>query len=1607
MKNLKISTKLLIMGLVIGFIPMAIIGGFASFKTRNTISNQSFNQLSSIRDIKKDQLEDFFQERKNDMHILLETISIFKQNTFQKYQAIQKYEQNQLENYFEQHLHNIKVLSTNSILAKFIAEIELQVHEEIKPDTISKYKTLFGTELQKYQQSYDYDDMLIIAKDGDVVYSVKERTDLQQNILQGKLKNTHLQQAFQKGLNRITIQDFAPYFPANNQYTAFITAPIFNANELVGVLVFSLLPATINNIVNQDEISETYLIGQWNEKISYRSDGENFKIGTKIAGIDIEQALDNKSGVEIKLDKLGNPTIIAYAPLKILDLNWGIITTVQLEQALAIKLIDEQEDFFTKYIRQYDYHDLLIIHPQGKIFYTIKHESDYLTNIITGQYANSNLGKLIQDVIQTKVVGISDFAPYVPNNNKPSAFIAQPLIHNDNIELIVALKINDKVTNEIMQQRSGMGETGETYLVGSDNLMRSNSFLDPENYTISASFANPTINNVKTQSVQLALTGNIGQNFIKDYRDSWVLSAYTPIKVGNTTWALIAEIDKSEAFANLNKLEWLIISAIILVGLITLIFINKATKALTIPLSAINENMKTLALGKVVADEIKYHKNDEIGELVTSTLTLKVSMETSIAQANAIAAGNYEQEVKLLSEQDELGQALIDMTTILRTTTIKNLQEDWLKAGQAQLNKLTSGDQDINELTKNIITFLTTYVEATVGLLYLLQNPNLQLTASYAYIANEGTPNKFAIGEGLVGQAALEQKVLFRHHSVTEYTNIIQSGLAITVPSYVIILPFLYEKDVKGIVEIGASQELSEIQITFLQQAMSNIGIIVNTANSRNQMKVLLQQSQQQAEELQLKHKEMQQTNEELQSQSEELQSQSEELKTQQEELRQTNEILEERTRGLEQQQTETQEKNQILEVNRVEMEKAQQAIILKAEELELASKYKSEFLANMSHELRTPLNSLLILAQLLADNKPGTLNEKQIEYAKTINSAGKDLLNLINDILDLSKVEAGKIEVLLENVELPELLTTIKQKFLPIADNKNLEFSVNIDSNINSTLRTDSQRLTQVINNLLSNAFKFTSKGSITITIKKPTEISTNIGASANQLELNKTIAISVIDTGIGIPKDKQQAIFEAFQQADGSTSRRFGGTGLGLSISRQLAHLLGGELTLTSNNNGSIFTLYLPNTVPIANSPVAEIPDEFLLENGLPKLKPIPDDRDNLQLNDKSILFVEDDRKFSKILMELATDKKFKYLLAEDGMTGVQLAEQYKPSAIVLDIGLPELNGWSVMERLKDNPNTRHIPVHFISGTDQSIDAKKMGAIGYLLKPVSMEKLTNAFKQIEYFLTRTVKNLLIVTDIDAHKQKIIELVNEDGIQIQQEIMIKPAFHNLQTTSYDCIILDIDIEQGSGSELLEMMQQDGTHCQTPIIVYADRDLTTEEEGLLMRCSDEIPIKSVSSYARLLDETTLFLHQIEAKLPADKRDMLHMVHDKEAILKNKKVLIVDDDMRNIYALATVLEECDMEVICSVNGQECLNKMNQHDDIAIILMDIMMPKMDGYTAMQEIRKQPKYRKLPIIALTAKVMKDDKAKCIEAGANDYLAKPVDADKLMSLMRVWLYR
>ncbi len=1149
-----------------------------------------------------------------------------------------------------------------------------------------------------------------------------------------------------------------------------------------------------------------------------------------------------------------------------------------------------------------------------------------------------------------------------------------------------------------------------------------------------------------------ATQGNAQGLFI----DTGVIATFQSIQPveGKEAWFLIKQTQENVALAEINRFLFIYVGVILLIMIAVAWAVSRYTASLVGPLLEVTEQLKALARGQLPDKAVSVQGKDEVADIVNSASQVKLAFQGIIAQAQAIAAGNYERDVQLLSsedqlgqaqthmintlrqvvrqvnavaqgdynvcirpssEQDQLGNALLHMTDTLRDVTDKNAAENWIKTGQAQLSTEMSGEKDLISLSQSIIRFLSSYLDAQVATFYAVKTPthggivepekmHLRLVASYAYQRRKELSHEYGLGEGLVGQAALERQVILISDVPENYIEI-SSSLGKTRPHHLLIAPFLYESQVKGVLELGLVRPLSDNQMRFVEAALPAIGVAIHSVEANVRVRTLLQQSQ---------------------TQTEELQAQSEELQAQQEELRQTNEELEERTRELERQQAAIEEKNLSLEASRIEVEN-------KARDLELASKYKSEFLANMSHELRTPLNSMLILSQLLTANKEGNLNEKQIEYAGTIHNAGAELLSLINDILDLSKVEAGKIELHIEDIAVQDLVETIDKKFRHVAEQKNLRFEIEVGENVPTVLHTDDQRLRQILNNFLSNAFKFTSEGLVKLSITRPQ------GPLPSNMNPARTLAISVSDSGIGIPFEKQKVIFEAFHQADGSTSRRYGGTGLGLSISRQLAQLFGGELGLHSEaGKGSTFTFYMPEQLPGQMGTTSQVARAITKVSTVTAPKPdhedeakhpavflnagpqstlagpqltaneIPaDDRERLYPGDKTILIIEDDLKFATILMNLSREKNFKCLLAVDGKMGLHLAEQYQPSAIVLDVGLPQMDGWHVMELLKDNPNTRHIPVHFMSGHEEDMNARKMGAIGYLLKPVSMTDLSDAFRRIEGFIARNLRNVLILVNNLARGQEIVDLVGSKGVKPTLTTQREEAWQHLQGNTYDCIIIDVDTHQGGGLAFLEQINSAERFSQIPVLIYANRELTPVEDQVVQRCEAHLTVKEIHSPERLLDEATLFLHQLEANLPKEQRSMLRMVHDKESILRGRQVLLVDDDMRNTFALTGALEERGMEVLIAQNGKEALVALEKTPNMDLVLMDIMMPEMDGYETMQRIREQARFRKLPIIALTAKAMKSDKIKCIEAGANDYLSKPIDIDKLLSLMRVWLYR
>ena len=989
--------------------------------------------------------------------------------------------------------------------------------------------------------------------------------------------------------------------------------------------------------------------------------------------------------------------------------------------------------------------------------------------------------------------------------------------------------------------------------------------------------------------------------------------------------------------------------------------------------------------------------------------------------AEHLGAGDLSVQVPVSDRQDEIGvltRTLNQTIDNLRDTTQRNETQNWLSSNLANLTQGLQGQRDAGVVAQAILSQLAPLVGAQQGVFYHLETegetPVLKLLGSYAHQERRHLGNQFKLGEGLVGQSALEKQRILLTEVPGDYIRI-TSGLGEASPLNVVVLPILFEQQVVAVIELASLKRFSEAHLELLEQVSRGIGVVLNTIAADLRTAQLLQQSQALTAELQHQQEELRQSNQRLEEQTEELQAsgrlleeQQQELQQSNEELQQLNEEMEEKADLLTAQKQEGERKNE-------EIEQARAAIEEKAEQLALSSQYKSEFLSNMSHELRTPLNSLLILAKLLSDNTTGNLTEKQVEYSRTIHSAGNDLLGLINDILDLAKIESGTISIEIQPVPFTELHNSLERTFRQVAQERHLEFHVSLDSALPSVFSTDLKRLQQILKNLLSNAFKFTDQGSVTLQVF-PTEQALKGPDSVD------AIAFAVCDTGIGIPPEKQKVIFEAFQQADGTTSRKYGGTGLGLSISRELAALLGGKIALTSQpRQGSVFTLYLPITPPVEaegqggrgswgsqESPPLPAVTAQLPASLTPRLLPeIDDDRASIQPGDRVLLIIEDDRNFVSILMEMAQQQDFKVLAALRSSTGLALARQFLPQAIMLDLRLPDLDGWTVLDQLKHDPNTRHIPVHILSVDEAQQRSLQQGAIAYLQKPVPPETLAQALNNIKGFVDRRAKNLLIVEDDIGQAESIRELIGGGDVNTSIAHTGAEALALLQSTPFDCVVLDLGLPDMPDFELIERIKQNPNLARLPIVIYTGKDLTAQEETQLKRLAETIIIKDVRSPERLLDETALFLHRIQSNLPPPKRQMLEQLHQPDSVLTQKTVLIVDDDVRNIFALTSLLEGYDMKVLYAENGRDAIAILPQHPNLDVVLMDVMMPEMDGYETTRAIRQQAEFKSLPIIALTAKAMQGDREKCLEAGASDYITKPVDTEQLLSLLRVWLYR
>lgn len=970
--------------------------------------------------------------------------------------------------------------------------------------------------------------------------------------------------------------------------------------------------------------------------------------------------------------------------------------------------------------------------------------------------------------------------------------------------------------------------------------------------------------------------------------------------------------------------------------------------------------------------------------------------------ADQVALGHY--SIRINDQQrDALGNvagSLNKMAASLESSFGLLSEKEWLQAGMAALNDVIIGELSVTKISQNVIDFVCTYISGHAGALYILDQDRAKFEAGFAYIPSDNRAS-FQIGEGLVGQSIARGEFMEIQDIPSENIRI-QLSAGEVFPKHVVVIPIFDGVTIKGGIEIASVSNFTALEIEFLKSCSHNIGIAISTAQNRRMLQELLEETQSQSEELQAQHSELENINSELEMQSEKLQASDEELRAQQEELRQANDELEARAALLEQ-------RNQLISEHNFEIER-------KAEELAQSARYKSEFLANMSHELRTPLNSILLLSRLMTENTQNNLTTDQVEYARVIEMSGKGLLVLIDEILDLSKIESGKTALDICAVSIPDIFEEMQALFGPVADDRGLKFNVSIADNVPEKIETDRLRLEQIIRNLLSNAFKFTAQGSVGI----------HVAAHNNDPAI---IAFTVKDSGIGIPAEKHQLIFEAFQQADGSTQRKYGGTGLGLSISRELVKLLGGEILIASAPGaGSEFTVCVPlvysaaSCITLGNSnatspvldrarenPRTDITGAAARQKYISKRIPesVSDDRDELRAADKIILIVEDDTLFAQSLLEYTRSCGYKGLVAVRGDEGIALAKQYLPMGILLDIQLPIKSGWEVMAELKADPKTRHIPVHIMSSFEVKRESLMQGAVDFIDKPIAFERMQDIFEKIDYVLTHHPKKVLIVEENSKHAEALAHFLQTFDVRVDVKDQVREAISSLKHDQVDCVVLDMGVPHQISYDTLEEIKNTPGLEGLPIIVFTGTSLSNREEVRIKEYADSIVVKTAHSFQRILDEVSLFLHLVEKNDPRDSsKSRYSKLGALDEVLEGKTVLIADDDVRNIFSLTKAMERYNINVISAIDGRDALKQLAENPQVDVVLMDMMMPEMDGYQSTAAIRQNEKFKHIPVIAVTAKAMVGDRDKCINAGASDYITKPVDIDQLLSLLRVWLY-
>lgn len=1727
--KMKIKQKLLGAFLLVGVIPALIIAYTSILGANRALEKAEYSKLETLRKNKKVQIVDFFDNQQKELEILRTVVQTYENQGFVDLNVITEGKRDSVLNYIGNIEKDVKKLGFNSIFDMVYDKSEEIIKKTKSFNNLSE-NSIYLNALNNLDNKIDdlvkdseFEEIYLInAKTGYINYASGEGKGIGNKLLSKTNANLIMSNIRRNVLKtkEFYIHDFIEYNYQNNEQSLFAAKPVLDANGEVQYIIVARYNKTglnkiLNNFDGLGETGETYLAGKEDVRMEFRSDLKTMGDGEYIVGYDLTKnapdywsdAFNGQNVSQVYTDSAGKLVMVQGYQIKEKGLDWIIISKKNLEEVVTKKI--ENKDIYSMFMEKFNFYDLYLIHPEGDVFYSVAKESDYHTNILTGEYSKDGLGKLVKKIKKSKSYHVEDFSPYSPSQNEVSLFIGLPIMKGEEIRFILAAQVTSDKINSIMAHIEEMGDTGESLLIGGDLRMRSDSYLDPINRTVKASFDNKAskTGRVDTQDALAALRGKSQTIEMQDYMGNDVITSYTGVDISGVKWALITKMNKEEVRQSIVSLstQVLIILLIALVAIVAFALILAGS--ISKPILLLNEWAKEVANGNNELVEIKTSK-DELGMLTSSFSEVvssirkitKICSEIAVGdlsdnfkerskndllgksinkmresfldvvgQSKRIVEGDYSSDLIPRSEKDELSFALNKMVMSLRESSEYNEKQNWTKTGQAELSKIMQGDQRIEELTKKIITKLCKYLGGDVGTIFIKSvDDRLKLISSYAFTERKKHISEVKAGEGLIGQALLEKEMIVLNQVPDDYM-FISSATGESKASSLVIVPCLYKDEVKGVLEIGKIGSFSDMEKEFLAVVSTSIAIGIHSTEAQTEMSLLLDKTLKQSEELQQQQEELRQTNEELEEQANALKRSEENLKQQQEELRQTNEELEqqtkdlkaseeqlqaqqeelrvtneeleERTLNLEKQKKEINEKNEILKTAQIEIEK-------KALDLEVASKYKSEFLANMSHELRTPLNSILILSQLLSRNKDENLNDSEVDFAQTINSSGTDLLNLINDILDLSKVEAGKMEINIEEFSVESFMKDIERTFIHVIREKGLDFKLEFDGDIPESIKCDEQRLSQVIKNLMSNAIKFTDEGEVELKAFNPKDLKLKVKG----LKDKEVLAFSVRDTGIGIPEDKLAHIFEAFQQADGTTSRKFGGTGLGLSISREFVRLFGGEIQIRSTESeGSEFIVIIPvevqktserdtsfNAVDYIENNFSSLNSEESVEGAeldLGKDHKKKSDRnlessklekEEIKVQEKKskkkkielpevevsanendyLLIIEDDSKFSAFLKTMAGEKSFESIVADSGEKGLAIAKKVKPMAIILDVGLPGISGWEVLEFIKKDSHLKNVPVHIMSAGDEKDEYKKLGIIDYIQKPVSIETLNKALDDISALMKCELKRMLIAENDKIHTSSMKAYLRSQG-QFVDIVSVPTAEETLQLLkedNFDCMILDLGLDDMSGIDLLAKIRRDDI-SQIPIIIYTGKDLTQEENEKLQKYAEAVIIKGPDSIDRLVDETNLFMHHIEEQVREKKHRVVKSEYEKEASLVGKKVLVVDDDMRNVFALSNLLESKGIEVETAKNGRVAV-EIAKENSFDCILMDIMMPEMDGYTATRAIRKLSKYRDIPIIALTAKAMKEDRNKCISAGASDYMAKPIDGDKLLNLLRVWLY-